>query len=112
MMIPFVFPFHEYPGDYQRYTMSGIRVLTAGLEEVELRILTGPTSALLVLVREYLRILVPGGNSRPGKVILNGVSGWLTFFLKYLDRRLNRLPEAAHMAAAFYYLGRKPFAAG
>jgi SAM-dependent methyltransferase len=108
MMIPFVFPFHEYPGDYQRYTQSGIEVLTAGLDTVDLSVLTGPTSALLVFFREYVRLLVPGGNSESGRLFLNGLSGWLTFFLKHLDRRLNRKPEAAHLAAAFYYLGRKP----
>ncbi len=112
MMIPFVFPFHEYPGDYQRYTMSGIEVLTAGFEKITLRVLTGPTSALLVLFREYLRLLLPGGNSRVGRLVLNGLSGWLTFFLKHVDRWLNRKPEAAHLAAAFYYLGRKPLQEG
>ncbi len=108
LMVPFVFPFHAYPADYQRYTMSGILELTRSLERVELCVLTGPTSAMLVLFREYLRLIVPGGNSRIMKSALNGLSGWLTFPLKYLDLRLNRKPEAAHMAAAFYYLGRKP----
>ncbi len=107
LMVPFVFPFHEYPGDYQRYTSSGVIELTNGFEKVELCVLTGPTSSLLVLFREYLRILVPWGNARPVKTLLNGVSGWLTFPAKYLDRWLNRKPEAAHLAAAFYYLGRK-----
>jgi len=108
LMIPFVFPYHAYPGDYQRYTASGIRELTREFEEVELCILTGPTSTLLVLVREYLRILIPGGNSRFLRPVINGISGWLTFPFKYLDRWLNRKAEAAHLAAAFYFLGRKP----
>jgi SAM-dependent methyltransferase len=107
-MVPFIFPFHEYPADYQRYTASGLRQIAAGFEEVELCILTGPTSALLVFIREYLRLLVPGGNSRITRTLLNGVSGWLVFPLKYLDRFLNRKPEAEHLAAAFYYVGRKP----
>ncbi len=108
LMIPFVFPFHEYPGDYQRYTSSGIRELLRCFEEVELCVLTGPTSAMLVAFREYLRILLPGGNRRVLRELISGISGWLTFPLKHLDRRLNRKPEAAHLAAAFYYLGRKP----
>lgn len=108
LMVPFVFPFHEYPGDYQRYSASGILELTRDFEKVELCVLTGPTSALLVMFREYLRILVPGGNRKIFRTLLNGISGWATFPLKYIDRRLNRKPEAAHLAAAFYYLGRKP----
>jgi SAM-dependent methyltransferase len=109
LMVPFVFPFHAYPGDYQRYSESGILELTRAFEQVELRVLTGPTSAMLVMFREYLRLLVPGGNGRALRMVLNGISGWLTFPFKYLDIWLNRKPEASHLAAAFYYLGRKPF---
>ncbi len=108
LMVPFMFPFHEYPGDYQRYTLDGILELTRKFQEVELCVLTGPTSALLVFVREYLRLLVPAGNRKIVRTALNGISGWLSFPLKYLDALLNRKPEAAHLAAAFYYLGRKP----
>jgi SAM-dependent methyltransferase len=108
LMVPFVFPFHAYPGDYQRYSTSGVLELTRVFEQIELRVLTGPTSAMLVMFREYLRLLVPGGNGRALRMVLNGLSGWLTFPTKYLDIWLNRKPEASHLAAAFYYLGRKP----
>lgn len=107
LMVPFMFPFHAYPSDYQRFSRRGVEELTRDLEQVELCILTGPTSAMLVFFREYFRLLVPGGNSRALKTILNGITGWLTFPLKYLDLGLNRKPAAAHLAAAFYYLGRK-----
>jgi len=110
LMVPFVFPYHAFPGDYQRYTVSGIGELTRCFEEVELCVLTGPTSTMLVLFREYLRLLVPGGERPFLRLALNGISGWLTFPLKYLDRWLNRKKEAANLAAAFYYLGRKPAA--
>ncbi len=108
LMVPFVFPFHAYPADYQRYSMSGILELTRSFEKVELCVLTGPTSAMLVLFREYLRLILPGGNGRVMRVALNGISGWLTFPLKYIDILLNRRSEAANLAAAFYYLGQKP----
>ncbi len=111
LMVPFVFPYHAYPGDYQRYSPSGIAELTRDFELVELSVLTGPTSAMLIMFREYLRLLVPGGNSRIPRMLVNGVSGWMTFPFKYLDRWLNRKPEASHLAAAFYYLGRKPLQA-
>ena len=107
LMVPFVFPLHAYPADYQRYSASGILELTRAFEKVELSVLTGPTSAMLVLFREYLSLVVPGGNSRFLRLVLNGISGWLTFPFKYLDVWLNRNPEAASLAAAFYYLGRK-----
>jgi SAM-dependent methyltransferase len=107
LMIPFVFPYHAYPADFQRYTRSGVLELMRAFDTVELSVLTGPTSAMLVLFREYLRILLPGGNRPLARLLLNGVSGWLTFPIKYLDVRLNRKPDSAMLAAAFYYLGRK-----
>jgi SAM-dependent methyltransferase len=107
-MIPFVFPFHAYPSDYQRYTRSGVLELMSGFETVELEVLTGPTSALLVFLREYVRLFVPGGERSGVRAAVNGVTGWLTFWLKYLDRILNRRAAASNLAAAFYYLGRKP----
>jgi SAM-dependent methyltransferase len=110
LMVPFVFPFHAYPSDYQRYSTMGILELTRSFDKIELCVLTGPTSAMAVLFREYLRLLVPGGNGRFLRPVLNGISGWLTFPIKYLDLWLNRKPEAANMSAAFYYLGRKPSA--
>ncbi len=112
LMVPFVFPYHAFPGDYQRYTLSGILELTRTFEKVELCVLTGPTSTMLVLFREYLRMLIPGGDGPFLRPALNGISGWLTFPLKYLDRRLNRKREAANLAAAFYYLGRKKLVSG
>jgi SAM-dependent methyltransferase/uncharacterized protein YbaR (Trm112 family) len=108
LMVPFIFPFHAYPGDYQRYSAAGILELTRCFEKVELSVLTGPTSAMLVMLREYMHLLFPGGNTDIGRMLLNGISGWLTFPLKYLDRWINRKPDAAHLAAAFYFLGRKP----
>jgi SAM-dependent methyltransferase len=111
LMIPFLFPFHAYPSDYQRYSDRGIREITRGFETVELAVLTGPASAVNVIAREYFRMLVPGGNRPAVRMLLNGLSGWLMFPLKYLDLWLNRKPEAAHLAAAFYYIGRKPAAA-
>ncbi len=107
LMIPFVFPFHAYPSDYQRYSVRGIEELTRAFQKVELSVLTGPTSAMLVLFREYLRLLVPCSNREGMRMLVNGITGWLTFPFKYLDVWLNRKPQAAHLAAAFYYLGRK-----
>ena len=111
LMVPFLFPFHAYPSDYQRYSDRGVLEITRAFEKVDLAVLTGPASACNVILREYLRLLVPGGNRRLPRAILNGLSGWATFPLKYLDLWLNRKPEAAHLAAAFYYLGRKAPAA-
>ena len=108
LMIPFVFPFHAFPADYQRYTERGIMELLRNFERIELSVLTGPTSALLIALREYLNVLLAGGNRSVVGTVLNGISGWLTFPFKYLDLWLNRKPAAAHLAAAFYYLGRKP----
>jgi len=60
LMVPFVFPYHAYPADYGVTGRSGVLELTRALEPVELSVLTGPTSTMLVLLREYLRIVIPG----------------------------------------------------
>ena len=83
LMVPFVFPVHAYPADYQRRSMSEILTLTGVFEKIELCVLTGPTSVMLALFREYLRLTIPGGNSRFLKTVLNGTSDWLTFPFKY-----------------------------
>ena len=107
LMIPFMFPYHSYPTDFQRYTLSGVGNIMKEFEKIELSILTGPTSALNVFIREYLRLLFPLGNKKFFRQVMNGISGWLTFPLKYLDIWLNNKPEAHWLAAAFFYVGKK-----
>ena len=60
-MTPFCHPFHEYPKDYRRFTLDGLKLLAGGLEPVAEGWRTGPTATLLVLGIEYTKLIFPGG---------------------------------------------------
>src|ERR1700694_1809956 len=48
LVTPFCHPFHEYPKDYQRLTLDGLKEISCGLEVVAEGWRTGPTATMLV----------------------------------------------------------------
>jgi len=103
---PFAHPFHEYPRDYRRFTLDGLRLLgeAAGLVAVKEGWRTGPTATLLVFVIEYAKLLGP----RWLRPVLHGAVGWLLFPLRYLDWWLLRHPAARQLGNHCYVWLRKP----
>src|ERR1700743_1973703 len=59
LVTPFCHPFHEYPKDYRRFTLDGLKELAGPLEVVAEGWRTGPTATLLVFVIEYVKLLLP-----------------------------------------------------
>ena len=113
LVTPFCHPFHEYPKDYRRFTLDGLKQLAGDLEVVAEGWRTGPTATLLVVGIEYVKGLLPWRWWRGG---VHFALGWLLFPLRYLDlpllrtgaRRPHRqslLPvaEEAAIAAAWRY---------
>ena len=92
LVTPFCHPFHEYPKDYRRFTIDGLKELAGGLEVVAEGWRTGPTATLLVFAIEYGETAVPW---RCGAVVAHGVLGWVLFPLRYLDLLLLRSPTRA-----------------
>ncbi len=83
LVTPFCHPFHEYPRDYRRFTLDGLKELAGDdLEVVAEGWRTGPTATVLVFVMEYVKLLFP---SRLWRLLVHGVLGWLLFPLRYLD---------------------------
>jgi SAM-dependent methyltransferase len=82
LVTPFCHPFHEYPKDYRRFTVDGLKELAGGLEPVAEGWRTGPTATLLVFVIEYVKLLLPW---KPWRALAHGVLGWLLFPLRYVD---------------------------
>ena len=82
MVTPFCHPFHEYPKDYRRFTLDGLKEIAVGLEAVAEGWRTGPTATMLVFTLEYAKLLLPW---RAWRVMSHGVLGWLLFPLRYLD---------------------------
>lgn len=104
IVVPFCHPFHEYPRDYRRFTLDGLRRMAGGLEEVAAGWRTGPTATLLVFLLEYVKAWLPW---RPLRVVAHGLLGWLLFPLRYLDVILRRSPRAGRIGNHCYIWLRK-----
>ncbi len=59
LVTPFCHPFHEYPKDYRRFTLDGLRELSGGMEVAAEGWRTGPTATMLVFTLEYVKMLLP-----------------------------------------------------
>jgi SAM-dependent methyltransferase len=105
VVTPFCHPFHEYPKDYRRFTIDGLRELAADLEVVASGWRTGPTATLLVFTIEYVKLLFPW---RAWRMLAHGVLGWVLFPLRYLDLILLRSPDAGRLGNHCYVWLRKP----
>ena len=105
LVTPFCHPFHEYPRDYRRFTLDGLKQLAGPLEVVAEGWRTGPTATLLVVTLEYIKLLLP---FRAWRGASHVVCGWLLFPLRYLDRPLMRSPAAGRIGNHCYLWLRKP----
>jgi SAM-dependent methyltransferase len=105
IVVPFCHPFHEYPKDYHRWSLDGLRRLAGGLEVVSAGWRTGPTATLLVFLLEYVKLWLPW---RPLRALAHGVLGWLLFPLRYLDALLWRSPRVGRIGNHCYVWLRKP----
>lgn len=105
LVTPFCHPFHEYPRDYRRFTLDGLKELAAGLEVVAEGWRTGPTATLLVFTLEYVKLWFPW---RAWRVLAHGTLGWVLFPLRYLDVLFFRSPRVGQIGNHCYLWLRKP----
>jgi SAM-dependent methyltransferase len=105
LVTPFCHPFHEYPKDYRRFSIDGLKELALGMEVVDAGWRTGPTATMLVFAIEYVKLLLPW---RVWRAAAHGVLGWLLFPLRYLDLLLLRSPNAGRLGNHCYLWVRKP----
>jgi SAM-dependent methyltransferase len=104
LVTPFCHPFHEYPKDYRRFTLDGLKELAGPLEVVAEGWRTGPTATVLVFAIEYGKLLLPW---RWWRAAAHGVLGWSLFPLRYLDLALLRTPQAGRLGNHCYLWLRK-----
>jgi SAM-dependent methyltransferase len=104
--MPFLQPYHESPIDLRRCTRPGLNEFCHPLTEVESGIHIGPASTVTWILREFLAILLSGGNPRLYSRI-NSLVGWVVFPLKYADYWLEKRPGFHRIASSCYYVGRK-----
>lgn len=105
IVTPFCHPFHEYPSDYRRFTIDGLKEIASGLEPVAEGWRTGPTATMLVFTIEYWKLLLPW---RWWRMLAHGVLGWLLFPFRYIDLLLFRSPAARRLGNHCYLWLRKP----
>jgi SAM-dependent methyltransferase len=104
LVTPFCHPFHEYPKDYRRFTLDGLKELADGLEPVAEGWRTGPTATVLVFTIEYAKLLLPW---RAWRALAHGVLGWVLFPLRYLDLLFFRSARAGRIGNHCYLWVRK-----
>lgn len=104
LVTPFCHPFHEYPKDYRRFTLDGLKQLSGSLEPVAEGWRTGPTATLLLFFIEYVKLLFPW---KWWRVAVHGILGWLLFPLRYLDLPLLRSNRAHRLGNHCYLWLRK-----
>jgi len=104
LVTPFCHPFHEYPKDYRRFTLDGLKELAGDLEVVAEGWRTGPTATLLVVGIEYVKGLLPWRWWRGGA---HFALGWLLFPLRYLDLPLFGTARAGRIGNHCYLWLRK-----
>jgi SAM-dependent methyltransferase len=105
IVTPFCHPFHEYPKDYRRFTIDGLKLLSGPLKEVASGWRTGPAATMLVISIEFVKGLLP---FRPWRACTHFLCGWLVFPLRYLDLLLLRSPDARRIGNHCYIWLQKP----
>jgi SAM-dependent methyltransferase len=87
LVTPFCHPFHEYPRDFRRFTIDGLKELVGTKNVVAEGWRTGPTATMLVVTIEYIKLLLP---FYAWRVASQFVCGWVFFPLRYIDLFLFR----------------------
>jgi SAM-dependent methyltransferase len=101
---PFMQPTHAAPYDFHRFTFIGCRRLFRHFTQIKFGPVGGPGQAL---GHQWEDCLLCFGRTRQMRAVLYFIARWTGFWLKYLDRFLNRNPHAVHCAFGLYFLGEK-----
>ena len=106
IVIPFVYPFHASPNDFQRWSVTGLRELikTGNVEVIGTR--AGPTSALVGQLGTWFAIAFSFGYE-PLYNFLSLIGLLLFFPFKFLDLILGWYPTSIHGAGQFYSVSVK-----
>jgi SAM-dependent methyltransferase len=104
--IPFIYPFHSSPSDYQRWTVEGYRELFKDFDITELGTRAGPFSALNAWAMHLFGFVFSFGSPTLNSLFTN-LSMFVLFPLKLPDVIFNHWPKSETMAAVLYCVIRK-----
>lgn len=103
---PFIIGYHSMPNDYYRWTLQGLRELMKDFKENESGTSCGPTSALVVILNEWIASFFSFG-IKPLYYSLFFVFMIILAPLKILDFFVYKYKTFDNIALAFYYIGKK-----
>lgn len=106
-IVPFLFPYHGHPADFNRWTHEGLAQSFAAFEPVTVGIHAGPCSAMVNLLSEW-GYVVSGMQYPRGYTLIKGGLTAALFPLKFADLAVNRFPEAHRLASTLYVHAKKP----
>jgi SAM-dependent methyltransferase len=106
LSVPFVFPYHPPPEDLYRFSMHGMRVLTAGFAEIQVGSNRGPASTFCHLLVHFLAILLCFNSKRFYGILLDFFK-WTLFWVKYLDMWIGNYSVAKFMYGNAFFFGKK-----
>lgn len=106
-IVPFLFPYHGHPADFNRWTHEGLATEFAPFTDIEVGIHAGPCSAMVNLLSEWGYVL-SGMRYPRGYTLIKGGLTALLFPIKYADAWVTRFPEAKRMASTLYVSAKKP----
>ncbi len=111
-VVPFCHPYHPYPSDFTRYSREGLERLFSEFDAVRVGIRSGPATTILTFMTYFGKLLFPVHTPNTARRWFNrgvmGLWGWGSWPLVYLDRWINRLPNAHILANHFYVTAEKP----
>ncbi|MDP2946748.1 MAG: methyltransferase domain-containing protein [Nanoarchaeota archaeon] len=102
--IPFIYPFHAAPSDYNRMTLVGFEHLCEDFEKIDSGMCLGPNSALAQFLVTYSQVLF---KNKILKKLSKNIAKILVFPMKYFDRFFVKNKEALNLAGGFYFYGKK-----
>lgn len=99
--IPFLYPFHKAPSDYNRLTQEGLDYLCRDFVKIESGMAMGTHSALAQIIVFYFQNI--SGYPLVSKILKN-IAKIVVSPLKYLDKVYSGTPI---LAGGFYFYGKK-----
>lgn len=105
--IPFMQTVHASPEDYFRWTPDGLKQLMCAFDVVDFKVLAGPGTALAWVFQETMALLFSFRREIFYKAGLR-LFGWMSVPISWLDRFLEKNPQAWRAASGFSVEAVKP----
>ena len=105
--VPYVFPYCADPGDFYRFSASGLEVLCENFERMDGGFNRGPASTMHELFVRFLAMTLCF-NNRSLYFALRYAFKWPLFWIKYLDKFVAHYQMANEIYSGAYFIGRKP----